>query len=198
MATTELIAITDIEWRYQDAKDRLEGLEVTTDDDYEQVCALAKAIGATEKEVADTEEQAKIKEIEKELKPIKAQVKGIADKLSEIKSICRGHIAAYAGRKSREQLEEAQEKALRAAIELGDESYLDLVSIDSESVPKVPGIVFSEVTGIEITDESAIPDEYKKIDTSAIRKVVQALGEQHGIPGVTMSKKTQVRVSAGK
>jgi len=53
------------------------------------------------------------------------------------------------------------------------------------SITKQAGTTLRKPWTFRIDDPDKVPVEYKIIDESKIRKVVQALGEKHGIPGVT-------------
>ncbi len=189
----DLITINDLEVRYQEAKARLEALEVANDDEYRDACDLAKAVVAAEKLLASTEEVAKKKELYTEYKTYSTAESAIAGKLKEVKDIVRAHIGSYAVRKSTEKTDAEAEKLIAAAILTGDESFLDMLVKDEKAVPAVPGISFAKVRDFRIDDPEEIPLEYMVPDEKRIRKLVQA-GE--AIPGVIVFEKTQVRVSA--
>ena len=189
----DLIKIEDLEQQYQEARARLEALEITDDTDYMDACDLAKAVAGAEKLLASTEEVARKKELYTEYKKYSAAETAIADKLKEVKDITRAHIASYVVRRSTEKLSADIEKLLAAAIATGDESYLDLLVADHKAVPAVPGITFAQVQDFEIEDPSALPEDLMIPDVKKIRKLMQA-GQE--IPGVRRFEKTQVRVSA--
>lgn len=189
----DLITINDIQKKYDDAKARLEALEVTSDDQYLQACHFAKEIAASEKQLASAEEVVEKKRLYDEYKKLASAESAIADRLKEIKDIVRAHIASYAVRRSVEKTDAEAEKLIAAAIATGDDSYLDLLIKDQKAVPTVPGITFANVQDFRIEDEDEIPREYMIPDTKRIRKLVQA---KQAIPGVITFEKKQVRVSA--
>lgn len=196
MEATREITIETIESRYEDAKRRLEGMAIQSDDDYRQAAVFARAIAASEKELEETEEVKEKKRLYALYKGFASRESSIAKKLKEVKDILRSHIAAYAIRRGQEATDEATEKAINAAILTGDDSYLDMIIPKTVSVPDVDGITFAQVTDFEIEDPEALPREYMVPDAKLIRKMVQAKGMDAAIPGVRVVKKTQVRVSA--
>ncbi len=193
---TKEITIETLEGRYEDAKKRLQGMSIQSDDDYRQAAVFAQAIAVSEKELEETEEVKEKKRLYVLYKGYASRESSIAKKLQEVKDILRSHIAAYAIRRGKEATDEATEKAINAAIATGDDSYLDLIIPTTVAVPDVPGITFAKITDFEIEDPEKLPRKYLVPDTKLIRKIVQAKGVTADIPGVKVVKKTQVRVSA--
>ena len=56
----------------------------------------------------------------------------------------------------------------------------------------IDGLSFRETWSFEINDLSEVPSEYLKADETKIRKVVQALGSEANIPGITLIRKKSV------
>jgi hypothetical protein len=62
--------------------------------------------------------------------------------------------------------------------------------------PKVAGVATREVWKFRVTDPALVPDQYKVIDESRIRKVVQALKADANIPGVEVYSERQLAAGA--
>lgn len=107
--------------------------------------------------------------------------------------------ALYDAAKARELLEKEQKKELlteaKKAEKKGDTEIADLFRQQAETVkvpelppaPAVPeqaGSVLRKRWLFEITDPDAVPRNLCDPTPSRIRKVVEALGDKHGIPGV--------------
>lgn len=194
-ATTQL-TIGTIEERYEDALDRLEALEVYNDEAYIRAAELAKALKATEKALEETEEVAEKKRLYKEYKKFSSLESAVKKKLDEVAGLVRAKLTGYAVLKDSEALSEQEEKAIEAAIATGDDSYLDMMLPATQTVPEVPGVTYAEVLDFTVEDEEAVPSKYKKVDTTALRKRVQADGLEAEIPGVRVYRKKQVRITS--
>ena len=62
-------------------------------------------------------------------------------------------------------------------------------AVKTPEPPKMKGIPVRKIWDFQIVDENKIPKKYWTLDLVAIRKVVNALGAQHGIPGVSAFQK---------
>lgn len=98
-----------------------------------------------------------------------------------------------ARRQAAEQERQRLEKLAAKAETKGQAETADRLQREAEMVPvptvesrvaKVDGLIARKVWRFEITDKAAVPDRYKAVDETAVRKVIQALGAEHGIPGV--------------
>jgi hypothetical protein len=126
-----------------------------------------------------------------------------------IKSACRSYdmeqqrIANEAAAKARKEAEEAAQKERDRLAKLAekrmDEGKLDKADefikkmgfvtaepmpVFMPSVPKIVGEKPRKVKKFEVTDKALVPEEYKTVDETKIRKVVNALGLETNIPGV--------------
>lgn len=191
----ELINVIDVEGRYTQLRDTVESFEIVDDAGYIKVCDLAKAIGTAEKDLKKTHEAEALAELKEQEKPLAAKIRGVADKLKELKRLCRTHIGAYAVRRSQEVIDDATERALMAAIATGDESFLDILPVSPKAVPNVAGIVFRSKERVVVTDESVIPEEFFTL-TLNMRMVEAAAKAGVPIPGVRLTKSTEVAVRA--
>jgi len=122
------------------------------------------------------------------LREIKAMMAEIAETFAEQKSLTH---------KAHKEVISAEKKHLAplteadAAIRLQVSDYV--LSHDDAVCPD--GISTMENFGFEIIDEKKIPRKYMTVDSSAIRKVVKAMGLDTKIPGirVTNSRSLVVR-----
>jgi hypothetical protein len=107
--------------------------------------------------------------------------------------------ADAAADKARKEAEEKRKKEIEAAKAAGDkEGAKNLKAapiiatpapVKTQEPPKIKGVTVRKVWDFQIVDDNKIPRKYWALDLTAIRKVVQALGANHGIPGVAAFQK---------
>jgi hypothetical protein len=109
---------------------------------------------------------------------------------------------------------QAEDQALAEAAELekqGEKEAAEFILHKAATAPtpaivvpptvqKQAGSTVKKVWTFRIDDPAKIPEQYKIIDESKIRRVVQALGNAHAIPGVTAYQEDQeaIRRKPGK
>lgn len=81
-----------------------------------------------------------------------------------------------------------EERLLEVAIENDDETILDETiptpKIEVEDTTRHEGISYSLIWRFRIVDKAKVPDEYKIIDESKIRRIVQTMKEDTKIAGI--------------
>jgi hypothetical protein len=159
---------------------------------------------ADEQERLRREEQRKADEAaRKERERLEAQAREAERKAREKAAADRAaaEAAAAAGR-----AEEAAKLAARAdATEAKAADKVEALEVRAASVvapvvsrepPKVAGVSFREVWKFEVTDPTLVPRQYLVVDETKVRKVVQALKADAGIPGVRVWSERQPASSA--
>lgn len=110
----------------------------------------------------------------------------------------RAEEARKAEEKARKQAQEARAAEIAAAKAVGDKEaaknlkaaplHVASVAPKTQEPPKVAGMSVRKVWDFQL-DPDRLPRKYLIPDTVAIRKIVNALGANHGIPGVTAFQK---------
>lgn len=103
--------------------------------------------------------------------------------------------AAAAAEKARKEAEEARKREIEAAKAAGDKEGARnlkaaplapvVAPVKTPEPPKVKGVTVRKVWKFTVIDPMKVPRKYLVIDEVAVRKVVNALGANHGISGIT-------------
>lgn len=109
--------------------------------------------------------------------------------------------AAAAGRaaeaaKLAAKADRVEEKAAAKIETLQMREAMVVAPVVEREAPKVAGVATREVWKFEVTDPSLVPRQYLVVDESKIRKVVQALKSDAGIPGVRVWSERQLAAGA--
>ena len=152
-------------------------------------------------------------------KEIVAQEKRHQEPLLQAEASIKSKISTYVMAEEKKRREEEakamallkkqeEEKRLAMAVEaenldlsdavdsiLEKPSFVPPVILETQA-PKVKGVSMSMVWKFEIEDEKLVPDQFKMIDETKIRKLVSAMGGEARIPGVRIFQVPNV--SAGR
>lgn len=103
--------------------------------------------------------------------------------------------AAKAQAEALRKAEEARKKEIEAAKAAGDKEGAKnlkaaplapvVVAIKTPEPPNVKGVTVRKVWKFTVIDPLKVPRQYLVVDEVAVRKVVNALGANHGIPGIS-------------
>lgn len=115
--------------------------------------------------------------------------------LAEAKAAEDARMAAEAAALEAAGLQDEAEAVLAQAIEQPAPVF---VPPPMPVAPKVEGMTMVDVWCFEITTPALVPDEYKVIDESRIRKVVETFKGTKAIPGVRQWKESRPRRTGGR
>lgn len=188
--TTELIP--SIAQELELVNERIAALQITSDEEFGEAGEFLRRLKATKGELDDSELARQKRKLYAEYKEANDQLKYWEKAIDKASKEIRGKMATYTEAKEAEARRKAEEQALQMAEVTGDETFLD-VSAPTEVAPEVAGISYATVWEFEVVDPAAVPDEFKTIDTAAIRRVVQSKKGSAEIPGVKVFQKKQIR-----
>ena len=155
-------------------------------------------------------EQARLDAVRKEAERVEAEQRARAAKEAEelrkkqeaerkaAEEVFKNSPAELAKAKAKMEAEQAAERArqeAKAAASIIDTSLLPTMASKSEVGP---GRSLVETWDFEVTDEATVPDAYKTLDLSKIRKQVQLTKDKTNIPGIRIFKKTELRRAGGR
>lgn len=211
---------TDLEVKASDALSDAQSYLVETNKDFVSLGEMLKDLKGLEHQVLDTFDpicskahaawKESVAQREKHLKPIVGAMrilkeKGAAYQEAEQKRIEqelrieqeRAEAEARAKRDAEAKaLREAGERKAAAAVKAAplqvDTTHMEAIA--AQSVAQVEGVSVRKTWSFTITDALAIPRHYLIPDEVKIRKVVLALGKEHGIPGVQAVEKSTMAV----
>lgn len=185
--------ITSVARELELANEKIKALTITSDVEYTEAGEFLRRLKATAKEL-DKSELAQLKrQLYQDYKEADEQLKFWEKAIEKASRQIRDKMTAYTVEKEAEAKRAAEEAAQRMADATGDAGYLENVA-PAQAAPDVAGVHYATVWDFEVTDPGKVPDQYKTIDTVAIRKVVRAQKGNTQIPGVRVFSKQQVRV----
>jgi hypothetical protein len=188
---------------------------------YEFACELAKGISGLRTSIVDEFAEEKDRRY-KAHRAVCDLEKRYLDGVVEPDKIVRGKISSWneeqdklqreQERLAREKAEEeAEERRLQEAIKAEAQGRPDVaqkildapaapvaITLPRTETPKVSGLAMVTNWYFKVEDPKLVPDEYKTIDESKIRKVVQALKENATIPGVRVFSRKEPRIGGRK
>ena len=189
----------------------MEGVDITTNEQFEETGAFVQGIKSKQKEVKDHYEDKRAQTYEK-YKAVTTEISSYIDPLTKAERIVKKKLGDYrteVERKRRvEEAEklaiaetEAEERQLVEAEELGDDSILDEPLIVAPpvletEVPKMKGISFTTVWKFALENINDLPRQYMILDVKKIQGVVDALKEATIIPGIRVFSEQQVGARA--
>jgi hypothetical protein len=207
------IPSNETETRAQAALDHARSVSIVTAEQYEAGAAELQAIKGKWKEIDEARKELK-RPIDEAAKRIQSFFAKPLDFLAQAESIIKGKLVAYqneqdrlrreeqrkaeeAARKERERLEARAAKAAAdgrgdKAEQLAEKAATVVAPVIQREAPKVAGIKTREVWLFEVTDPAAVPNEYKVVDESRVRRVVQALKGDTSIAGVRVWKENAI------
>jgi len=147
--------------------DQARSITITDDETLRQANELLRTVKELRKEIAATFKPIK-QQLDKAKKEVLAQERKADEPLKEAEQIIKPQIAAYV----REQEEKRKQQISEAP---------ETVPVEA---PKLDGTSIRKVWKFEVTDFSALPDEFKKVDEAKLGAVVRALKDQCKIPGI--------------
>ncbi len=189
----------------------MEGLDITTNEQFQETGAFVQGIKSKQKEVKDHYEQKRVQTYEK-YKAVTTEISSYIDSLVKAERIVKKKLGVYREEQARKHREESQrllaearkkeeERLLAEAEETGDDSILDDELIIPQpvvetEVPAMKGVSFTTVWKFEVVNVSELPREYLMPDERYIRDVVKALKGNTKIPGIRVYSDQQVGARA--
>ncbi len=178
----------------QAERESVNGIVVTTPDDYRLAVATLKELAAKYRNLTKRRQEAT-----KPLDAAKAAIMGwfrpAVDELELCLSQLRRQIAAYEDHQRKLEAEASADHV--AAIAAGKAPDMAKLARAFSGAVSGEGVTVKHPWDFEVTDPDAVPREYLKIDEQKIRLVVRALKERTAIPGVRVFKTTQIAVAGG-
>lgn len=124
----------------------------------------------------------------------KAREKAAADRAAAEAAAAAGRAEEAAKLAARADATEAKAADKVEALEVRAATVV--APVVSRETPKVAGVATREVWRFEITDPSLVPRQYLVVDEAKVRRVVQALKSDAGIPGVRVWSERQLAAGA--
>ena len=189
----------------------MEGVDITTNEQFEETGAFVQGIKSKQKEVKDHYEQKRARSYDI-YKAVTTKISSYIDPLAKAERIVKKKLGDYRVEMVRlRRIEEteklaiaetqAETRQLADAEETGDDSILDEPLIVAPpvletEVPKMKGISFTTVWKFVMEDIGELPVGYMKPDVKKIQGVVDALKEATAIPGIRVFSEQQVGARA--
>ncbi len=189
----------------------MEGLDITTNEQFEESGAFVQAIKAKQKEVVSHYELKRARTYDT-YKAVTTEIASYIGPLGKAERIVKKKLGDYRTEMVRlRQVEEtaklkiaeaqAETRQLADAEETGDDSILDEPLIVAPpvletEVPKMKGISFTTVWKFDVVNVDDLPRKYMIIDVKKIQGVVNALKDASSIPGIRVFSEQQVGARA--
>ncbi len=189
----------------------MQGLEITTPEQFQEAGAFVQGIKGKQKEVKDRYEPNRARTYDA-YKAVTADIATYIDPLVKAERIVKKKLGDYHTemewlRRKEEAKKlaiaeaEAETRQLADAEETGDDSILDEPLIVAPpvletEVPKMKGISFTTVWKFDVVNVDDLPRKYMILDVKKIQGVVDALKEATAIPGIRVFSEQQVGARA--
>lgn len=203
----KLVETNEVETKALTIVDQAKAVKVMDSETYIQAGALWKTIGDMITEVKDTFDpiceaahkahKAATEKRAKYLNPLTQAQKDVKKLMSdydaEQERIRLAEEARLRELARKEEEERKLQEAIQAELEGDTETAEKIIQeevvappvVVPKSTPKMAGgPVYRTMWKFEVTDEKAVPDEYKMIDEQKIGKIVTALKDKTNIPGI--------------
>ena len=189
----------------------MEGLDITTNEQFEETGAFVQGIKSKQKEVKGHYEDKRVQTYEK-YKAVTTEISSYIDPLVKAERIVKKKLGDYRTAMEKKRRDEEQrllfeaqameeQRLLEDAEATGDDSILDEPLIVAPpvletEVPKMKGISFTTVWRFDVVNVDDLPRKYMIIDVKKIQGVVNALKDASSIPGIRVFSEQQVGARA--
>lgn len=188
----------DLEKRAIDTTARANEIIVTDEITLKAATEFLTAVKALAGQIKDTFAESK-EAAHKAHKAVIAAEKKHLDPLVAAEAVVKDKVGTYLKARDAALRKQQEDEKLKTAQALQDAGHAGMAMqvLDTQThveKPKMEGVSTRKVYTFRVVDMAKLPDQFKIADTTAIRKVVNALGLKAEIPGVIVEEDVQVAV----